>query len=52
MNNKHNNSSNSLLNEGYTNTKHYFDGGKGSKILSNNKEYIDLSIGEYYSLFK
>ena len=45
MNNKHNNSSNSLLNEGYTNTKHYFDGGKGSKILSNNKEYIDLSFG-------
>ena len=45
MNNKQYSTSNSLLNEGYSNSKYYFDGGKGSKILLNNKEYIDLSFG-------
>ena len=43
MNNKQISNQNSSLNEGYSTSKNFFDGGKGSKILLNGKEFIDLS---------
>ena len=45
MNNKQISNQNSSLNEGYSTSKNFFDGGKGSKILLNGKEFIDLSYG-------